>query len=555
MRPPQTLASLPATATDLAPADPSAIGPYRPLKRLGAGGMGVVYAAVDPRGSLVAVKVVHAEYAADAEFRSRFAREVEMLSRVGGACAVSLLAADTGADRPWLAMPLVRGFNLGAYVRQNGGPLPAHLLHGLALGVAEALAQIHAAGVVHRDLKPANIVVSPEGPRVLDFGIARALDQTALTRTGSLLGSPGWISPAHYRGEAVSTADDVFAWGAVVAYAATGRPPFGTGDPAGVAHRVLSGDPDLDGFDGPLADLVRRALAKEAGPRPTALELVAGVLRASGPPGTAVASFTGTEGVGRIVGGSLQDTWAGVRLPEERHFDAVPPSARGGAERVRPRLWTALAAAAALLLFAVAGLGGAVLSGRLDASLIGGRSAGDRAASPAESTAQDDGNGSTEGAKGSEGAGASDDPSEDPSEEEEEDGTEERIGSEEAIGSEGTTTTSIGLVGAGVGASGPKPPGDHVIAFRPDGGSSVYASLEGAVVLCAWSFCQSQGGGVGNGSAGSVSSSPSALTGYANQGSRTVKAEVTYTTAADGTVTITHLVEYHRTSGTGTPPW
>ncbi|MDE3723179.1 serine/threonine-protein kinase [Nocardiopsis sp. N85] len=555
MRPAQTSASLPVTATDLTSADPAVIGPYRPLKRLGAGGMGVVYAAVDPHGALAAVKVIHPEYAADAEFRSRFAREVETLSRVGGACAVPLLAADTGAERPWLAMPLVRGFNLGTYVRQNEGPLPASLVYGLALGVAEALTQIHAAGVVHRDLKPANIVISPEGPRVLDFGIARALDQTALTRTGSLLGSPGWISPAHYRGEGISTADDVFAWGALVAYAATGRPPFGTGDPAGVAHRVLSGDPDLEGFTGPLSDLVRRALAKEAELRPTALELVTGVLRASSPPGATVASFSGTDGVGQVVGGSLQNTWVSVRLPEERHFDVVPPPARDVAERVRSRPWTALVVtAAALLLLAVVGLGGAVFSGHLDASLIGNRSDDDGTSLPVESAAGDEGDGSAKSARNPEETEASDGPSDGPSEE---DGTDEGEagGSDGGGGDEGTTATASGLVGAGVSASGSRPSGDHVIAFRPDGGSGVYAKLDGATVVCAWSFCQSQGGGVGNGGAGSVSSSPSALTGYANQGSRTVKAEVTYTTAADGTVTITRLVEYHRTSGTGTPPW
>ncbi|MFF1672910.1 serine/threonine-protein kinase, partial [Nocardiopsis flavescens] len=172
--------TLPATATDLTSTDPARIGPYRLLKRLGAGGMGVVYAAHDASGEPVAVKLIHPEYSADAEFRARFAREVDLLRRVGGACAVPLLAADTEAERPWLVTPLVRGLTLSAYMRKHG-PLPDRLLTGLAAGVAEALVQIHAVGIAHRDLKPANIVLSPEGPRVLDFGVARAVDQTALT--------------------------------------------------------------------------------------------------------------------------------------------------------------------------------------------------------------------------------------------------------------------------------------------------------------------------------------------------------------------------------------
>ncbi|WP_346660230.1 serine/threonine-protein kinase [Streptomonospora nanhaiensis] len=255
--------------------------------------------------------------------------------------------------------PLIRGLTLSAYLKENRGPLPEGLRYGLAVGIAEALAQIHASGVVHRDLKPANIILSPGGPRVLEFGIARALDQTALTRTGSLLGSAGWISPAHYRGEPISTADDIFAWGAPVAYAATGRPPFGGGDPAAVAHRVLSGEPDMEGFSGPLADLARRALSKDAGRRPGALALVTGVMAAANLGGTPV---TRPQGAGDAVATTLHAGWHGVHMPQEREVTVSRRTSRGR----RSGAWSVLAVAAALFLLAGAAVGGAAVAGNRD---------------------------------------------------------------------------------------------------------------------------------------------------------------------------------------------
>jgi len=530
------------------PQDPAAVGPYKPLKRLGAGGMGVVYAARAKDGSLVAVKVVHPEFAVDPEFRDRFAREVEMLSRVGGACAVPLLAADTQGEQPWLATPLIRGLTLSAYLRENRGPLPEGLQYGLAVGIAEALAQIHASGVVHRDLKPANIILSPEGPRVLDFGIARALDQTALTRTGSLLGSAGWISPAHYRGEPISTADDIFAWGALVAYAATGRPPFGGGDPAAVAHRVLSGEPDMEGFTGPLADLARRALSKDAERRPSALALVTGVMAAANPGGTPI---TRPQGAGDAVASTLHAGWHGVHMPSEREV-TVP---HGVFRERRSKAWTVLAVAAALTLLAGAGLGGAAVAGNWDSLPV--------AAWFGVDAAEGDGGGA-EPSGGEHSAGPADEegeeglpPSEDPATGASDDAGGAGEGEDEGEGDDaaGESATASAVVGAGVSAGGSRPSGDHVVAFQPSGGSGRYAVLDGATVLCAWSFCQGSAGAVGDGAAGTVSSSPSALTAYVNQGSRTVRAEVAYTTADDGTITITSLVEQHRASGSGTPPW
>ncbi|MFD6096135.1 serine/threonine-protein kinase [Nocardiopsis flavescens] len=542
--------TLPATATDLTSTDPARIGPYRLLKRLGAGGMGVVYAAHDASGEPVAVKLIHPEYSADAEFRARFAREVDLLRRVGGACAVPLLAADTEAERPWLVTPLVRGLTLSAYMRKHG-PLPDRLLTGLAAGVAEALVQIHAVGIAHRDLKPANIVLSPEGPRVLDFGVARAVDQTALTRTGSVMGSPGWISPDHYQGRPTSTADDIFAWGALVTYAATGRPPFGTGDPAAVAHRVISGEPDMEGFTGPLADLARRALAKEAAQRPDAMQLVDGVI-ALGRPGRAYAPMSSPEMAGGAMAAVVDESWRDVQAAPERVFAVAPPRGEGRARRV---LTLVGAGAGALVLLAGIAFGGAAVVRNWDALPVAAWFSGDEDGGDAPAQEAGAGDERRPGPVGEEpqpSESPSEDPSDDPSEEAGEDDEEEGGGDGD---DGGTTATATGLLGAGVGASGERPSGEHVIAFKPDGGAAVYARLDGATVVCAWSFCQSQGGGVGDGGAGSVSSSPSALTGYAGQGGRTVRAEVTYTTGSDGTVTITRLVEQHRTSGTGTPPW
>lgn len=542
--------SLPVTATDLTSTDPVKIGPYQPLKRLGAGGMGVVYAAQANGGELVAVKLIHPEYSADEEFRARFAREVDLLRKVGGACAVPLLDADTKAERPWLVTPLVRGMTLSAYMRKHGA-LEEQLLVGLAAGVAEALAQIHEAGIAHRDLKPANIVLSPEGPRVLDFGVARAVDQTALTRTGSVMGSPGWISPDHYQGKPASTADDIFAWGALVTYAATGRPPFGSGDPAAIAHRVISGEPDTEGFTGPLADLARRALQKEGDQRPTALQLVSEMVSVTHP-GRSFAPVASADAAGSVMGALVDNNWHGVRTAPEREF-AVAPARGGGAGRALTLVGAGLGA---LVLIAGLGFGGVALANNWDSLPVASWFSGD----------EDDEGGAAEeagsdeqrrpgpvGKEPTEDASASDEPSDEPSEEDEQDQEDADADSED--GSGGGSTTTMATVGAGVNASGSRPSGSHVVAFQPEGGSGQYAVLDDATVVCAWSFCQGQGGSVSNGSAGSVSSDPAALTGYVNSGSRTVSAEVTYTEGSDGSITITRLVEHHKTSGSGTPPW
>ncbi|MFB7938803.1 serine/threonine protein kinase [Streptomyces sp. NPDC056049] len=246
--------------------DPKRVGPYRIIGRLGSGGMGTVHAGLDPAGLRVAVKVIHPAQAEDHEFRARFRREVQLSSRVHGPCLISLLAADPDADTPWLATAYAPGLTLDQHLATHGA-LTGATLYTFATGTAQALAAIHAAGVVHRDVKPQNVILTPAGPRVLDFGIAHAADGTSVTRTGVMTGTPGWISPEHYRTGTAGPEGDMFAWGTLVAYAATGRLPFGTGAPDAVAYRVMSEEPALDGLPDELREPLTKALAKNPAER------------------------------------------------------------------------------------------------------------------------------------------------------------------------------------------------------------------------------------------------------------------------------------------------
>ncbi|WP_017540152.1 serine/threonine-protein kinase [Nocardiopsis halophila] len=256
--------------------DPRALGPHRLVARIGAGGMGTVYAARTNGGALIAVKTVHPEYAGDPEFRARFAREIALIRRVRSPYVPLFFGSDLESPTPWLATEYVSGPTLRSHVRENG-PLDPARLAAFAAASAEALRAIHGAGVVHRDLKPGNVILSPDGPKILDFGIAHLPDETGLTRTGGLVGTPGWTSPERYRGASATDRSDVFAWGGLVAFAGTGRPPFGTGNPAVLAHRVAESAPDVDGLPPAFHDLVIPALHKDPDLRPTA----AAVLRAS----------------------------------------------------------------------------------------------------------------------------------------------------------------------------------------------------------------------------------------------------------------------------------
>ncbi|WP_406513534.1 MDR family MFS transporter [Streptomyces sp. NBC_00161] len=260
--------------------DPPRIGPYRLIARLGAGGMGLVYLGRSEGGRTVAVKVVQAEYAGHPEFRKRFAREVAAARRVGGSCTAAVLDADPEAAIPWVATQYIPGPDLHAVVAEHFGPLPEHSVHTLANRLALALQAVHGAGLIHRDLKPSNVLVTVDGPRVIDFGIARAMDSLAddhslHTRTGMLIGSPGFMSPEQVRGLELTPASDVFCLGAVLVYAATGRLLFGATDTGLNAHlfRVAEEEADLTGVPETLVDLVRACLHKDPARRPTPQEV------------------------------------------------------------------------------------------------------------------------------------------------------------------------------------------------------------------------------------------------------------------------------------------
>ncbi|MFF0773869.1 serine/threonine-protein kinase [Nonomuraea wenchangensis] len=265
----------PTGAAPLRPTDLREIGPYRLLGRLGEGGMGTVFLARAPTGRFVALKIVKAEFANQEGFAARFHAEVENARRVASFCTAQVLDnGNTGDGRPFMVTEYIAGAPLSEQIAKFGALDPGPL-HGVGLGVAAALAAIHVAGLVHRDLKPANVILSLSGPRVIDFGIARALDrETGFTMSGELLGSPGWWAPEQVRGEAISPAVDIFAWGCLIAYAGNGRHPFGRGDPITMAHRVLNTPPDLGALPAPLNELVRLATSMEPAARPTAQDLL-----------------------------------------------------------------------------------------------------------------------------------------------------------------------------------------------------------------------------------------------------------------------------------------
>ncbi|MFF9485980.1 protein kinase [Streptomyces sp. NPDC014676] len=258
----------------LGPGDPQGIGAYRLLARLGAGGMGQVYLARSDRGRTVAVKLIRRELAQQEEFRARFRQEVHAAWQVGGDWTAPVLDADTEAPVPWVATGYVAGPSLQQVVGHDHGALPERSVRILAAGLAHALKDIHAAGIVHRDLKPSNVLVTIDGPRVIDFGIARALETVTdggLTRTGALVGSPGFMAPEQVRGDRITPACDVFCLGSVLAYAATGTLPFGTANSGvhALMFRIAQEEPDLAGVPEGIADLVRDCLKKDPAARPT----------------------------------------------------------------------------------------------------------------------------------------------------------------------------------------------------------------------------------------------------------------------------------------------
>jgi hypothetical protein len=313
---------------DLHASDPRTVGPYRILRRIGTGGMGVVYLAEDTSGRQVALKLLRPELADDAGFRARFRREVEAGQRVGGICTARHVDADLESEHPYLATEYVAGGNLYEYVTAHG-PLQGEQLVGLAVGLAEALVAMNAVGVIHRDLKPSNVLMAPTGPKVVDFGISHAADGTALTQTGNVMGSPGWMAPEQALGHGTTEAIDVFSWGATVAFAATGRSPFGEGRPEAILYRVVHEQPDLNGLDPRLWNPVVSALQKDPALRPPPdrllVELVRTAMAGGIPPGGSIAMTTAV----------LDQTW----------FRPPAPSMPVPQEKTkRGRVWLAVAA-------------------------------------------------------------------------------------------------------------------------------------------------------------------------------------------------------------------
>ena len=336
--------------TDLLPGDPAKVGPYRVIARIGAGGMGVVYLATSPDHDVVAIKLVRSDLADDNVFRARFRLEVEAARRVGGTYTARVRDADVDGPRPWVVTDFVAGPNLGDLIADHG-PLAGDQQVALAAGLAEALTAVHAAGVNHRDIKPANVLCSPSGPRLIDFGIARAADATSATLTGQILGSPSWMAPEQVRGQPTTAAVDMFALGSILAFAATGRPPFGDGQLETVMFRILNDPPDL-GAPGQIADDLRTVLpdllAKDPTQRPSPSEVLAR-LGASGPDSE------------RAVTQIMNRTWI---LPEDETVEVATRMSglddQGGGQR---RQWVLGAVTLVVALALVAGIALALLSG------------------------------------------------------------------------------------------------------------------------------------------------------------------------------------------------
>jgi hypothetical protein len=320
---------------------PQQLGPYRLVERIGEGGMGVVHLAVSPSGALVAVKALRPWLVGGHDGRARFGREVAALRRVRGPRIAEVIDADVESDPPYVVTRYVRGPSLDRAVADHG-PLSFPALGRLAAGLAEALASVHEAGVVHRDVKPGNVVLAEGGPVLIDFGLARASDETRLTATGIVIGTPGYLAPETINGALASRATDVHGWAATVAFAATGRPPFGTGPDAAVLDRIRRGDHDLAGVPRDLAAILHRSLAVEPERRPTVDELRARLASAGGEVTSVVLPVTPTAAIPERITPTRVDL-APVAVPAasqpapavpDRRREAAPVGAEQPAARV-----------------------------------------------------------------------------------------------------------------------------------------------------------------------------------------------------------------------------
>ncbi|AWS46472.1 serine/threonine-protein kinase [Streptosporangium sp. 'caverna'] len=314
--------------------DGERLGPYRLLSKLGAGGFGEVHLALDPEGRTVAVKILHPQVAADATALTRLAREVETMRRVQGPHIAEVLDASMEGDRPYLVTRYVQGRPLSAMVAGDG-PIGDDDLVRLACGLAEALTAIHATGVVHRDLKPANVILTDGEPVVIDFGIACALDSPSVTTAGAILGTPGYLAPEVLEGADSGAEADIFSFGATLAYAATGRHPYGPGPASAVGYRVVHHPPDLEGVPGWLEPLLRECLLRDPAARPSASMLLvrlsaAPVVQAvvsSGPSAPRTRSAFATA--------AFQDVAGFEGAPAAGRRDAQAGDARGRGAHVR----------------------------------------------------------------------------------------------------------------------------------------------------------------------------------------------------------------------------
>ncbi|HSZ40192.1 MAG TPA: serine/threonine-protein kinase [Trebonia sp.] len=341
--------------------DPAQIGRYQLTARLGSGGMGVVYLAQAGDGRQVAVKVLRPEYADDGEFRARFQREVAAMRRVRNRYTVQVLDADTDSAMPFLVTEFADGPSLDEHVRAQG-PLHPQATIRFAGALAEALAAIHAAGVTHRDLKPSNVLLTGRGPMVIDFGIAQVADSVSITRTGMAIGSPGYMAPEQVTGHAGREAD-IFTWALIVAFAASGQPPFGTGPTVAILQRILNDRPDISGVPPQLTRLVQAALAKDPKRRPAAVDLLrelspGGATAAMPPPASdpqlGVAP-TAIAGQTAVAGGATRNVWDNGSGGTAR--TRVP-----GGEPGPRRRWFAPAVAAGAAVAVIIGVGVALLA-------------------------------------------------------------------------------------------------------------------------------------------------------------------------------------------------
>jgi predicted Ser/Thr protein kinase len=349
---------------------PAALGPYRLLDRLGAGGMGVVHLARDPGGELVAVKVLRTDGAEAGNARRRLAREVETMRRVRSRYVAEVLDADVSGEFPYIVTRFVPGRTLDEMVRGRG-PLSGEGLRRLGCGMAEALAAMHAAGVVHRDLKPGNVMLTDDRPVVIDFGIAQAGDATRLTQTGMVMGTPGYLAPEVIEGRPSSPASDVHSWGATMAFAATGRPPYGGGSYETVFYRIVSGRADLSGVPAGLLPLLAAALARDPAARPPA-GLLGARLRAVAPaaltapgqcpdaPGPTLSATPPPPPPPSQAARDVADLLPPVSYAPGRPAPALPPAraraARPGGFNPRAGLAAAVCAVALTVMLPVAGL-------------------------------------------------------------------------------------------------------------------------------------------------------------------------------------------------------